>query len=88
MKLSKTQLGVLKQLNESGEFLHYLIPTRICSQNPYYFFHVNHENSVRLSTVDVLEKHKLVRIEMDGLGYYPFKCFISEAGKKFLVDLA
>lgn len=82
MKLSKTQLEVLKELGQEGNFIH-------CTQSRLdvgFFFHGSMK-TVKCNTIWALEDKGLV-IDKDYDDFLKRKIYISDAGKKFLSELA
>jgi len=80
MKLSKTQLEVLKKLAEPDSWLLYMGYMGSFNPTDYYFFHTDHQ-TVRASTVRALKKHGFV--ETTGQ-YNNIICKITDTGREFL----
>lgn len=81
MKLSKTQLEVLKALGQEGSFLHFMPYMGNFRPNPYYFLNLDMRH-IRFNTVEALTTKGLVKSATDGRD----KIFITEEGKKFLEE--
>lgn len=81
MKLSKTQLDVLKELNQEGVFIH-------CDSGLNFtgFFHGSMKN-VGWRTIQVLQLKGFV-MSYDHFASLRHKVKITDAGKKFLSELA
>lgn len=64
-KLSKAQNELLKHLNENDTFLHFMPYRGRFNPNAYYFASATNK-TFRFSTVDVLVKKGLLKIESKG----------------------
>ncbi len=82
MKLSKTQLEVLKELAEEGNFLHHM--PRFCGEHSYWFFNKSLKR-VRYPTERVLYKYGLISQYTFG-GHNDLRAKITDKGRKFIND--
>jgi hypothetical protein len=79
MKLSKTQIEVLKELGQEGSFLHFMPYMGSFRPTPYYFFTGNMKH-VRFNTVSSLVEKGLAKDLSND------RVVISEEGKKMLEE--
>jgi len=68
MKISPTQLEVLKELSKEGVILHYMRYIGSFNPNSYWFISDSMKR-VRCSTADVLIKEQLIKVTFTSLGY-------------------
>jgi hypothetical protein len=81
MKISKTQLEVLKEIGKEGNFIH------VNGHLDVYFFLNGSMKTVRCNTVWALVDKGLA-FDKDHDDYRKRKIMITDAGKKYLSELA